>query len=126
MLTYQLRQKAGSMMTPAIVKITHTGNTWVLKIIGSIDITNHHLLWSIDTQQSLLEDMVEADADKFIIDLSETERIDSQGLRHLYDIYRLFVSTNIQVVLQNPNSHLLRVFRIIQLDKVFEIDIKDV
>ncbi len=126
MLTHQLPQNAVPITTPAVVKITHTDNNWVLKITGSIDTTNHHLLGSIGIKQFLVEDMVETHAHKFIIDLSQTERLDSQGLRHLYDIYRLFVSTNIQVVLQNPNSHLLRLFRIVQFDKVFEIDNKNV
>jgi len=111
------------MISPLEIDLSHDNpDVWTLKLSGSVDITNHHLLWSIYGEQALLEKILETEAKKLVIDLSEVDRMDSQGLRHLHDIYRLFESTDIQLTLKNPNSHLYRLLQIMQFDTIYNVE----
>jgi len=94
---------------------------WTLKLIGSIGSETHQLIWTTTSSAALLKQMVEAQARNLVIDLSETERIDSNGLRLLLNAHKEFSKQEISIVLQNPNSHLHRLFLIMQFDRVFKI-----
>ncbi len=98
---------------------------WLLKLIGTINPTNHHLLWHVDSYAVLAKKVLETEAKTLIIDLTEVKRMDSQGLRHFYDLYRAFVSTDVQIILKNPSKHLKRIFHIVQFDKIFTIEFDD-
>lgn len=95
---------------------------WTLKLFGNVDSSTSHLMWFSDSSTSLLKELVQARVKILLIDLARTEFIDSQGLRLLLNAHKEFSKENIQIVLQNPNAHLKRLFRIMQFDRVFDIE----
>ena len=104
-------------------ELTQKSNgVWVLKLIGSIGSETYQSIWTTSDSATLLKQLIEAKAHKLVIDLSETERIDSNGLRLLLNAHKEFSKEEIPIVLQNPNSHLHRLFLIMQFDRVFTID----
>lgn len=114
------------IVTPLTTELVNDGNgIWTLKLMGSVDSTNRHLLWSIDDGNSLLRKLVEARAQKLVIDLTATERLAPDGLRYLFNTYQQCASHNIQIELQNPNTHLQRVLRIMRFDMFFIIQLGD-
>ena len=62
-------------------------DTWRLKLIGSVE-SSYHLMQLIDDCDSLLNKLVETNAQKLVIDLTATEYLGSQGLQFLLNIYR--------------------------------------
>lgn len=70
---------------------------------------------------TILNKMVEAHAQKLIIDLSAIKDFDSRGVQILVMLYRQFSEQNMSIVLQNPGPYLSRVLRIMQLDSLFEV-----
>lgn len=105
--------------------IQNDTGTWTLKLIGSIDSETRHLMWSVDSSAALLEKLVAAKAKKLIIDLTLAERFDSHGLRLLLNAQKEFSKENVQIVLKRPNSHLKRLFQIMQFDRVFVVEYDD-
>lgn len=103
-------------------ELSQSGDTWTLRLIGSVGPRTHNLIWSSENSSALLQSMIKAGATKLIVDLSETERFDSHGLRMLLNAQKEFLAENISIVLRNPNSHLNRLFQIMQFDSVFEIE----
>jgi anti-anti-sigma factor len=96
----------------------------VLKLIGNVESRNHHLMWFFDSSEALLENVIAAGAQKLVIDLTATDRIDSEGLRRLLYAQQDFAKQNVLMVLRNPNPHLRRLLRIMQFDLVFTIEIE--
>lgn len=109
-------------MTKLTTELARNGEAWTLKLIGSVDSGTTDLMWFTDSSASLLEELVEADAKKLIVDLTRANSIDSHGLRLLLNAYREFSKKDIQIILQNPNPHLKRLFRIMQFDRVFTVE----
>ena len=105
--------------------LSQSGDTWILGLIGSVGPRTHDLIWPSENSTALLQNMIEAGAKKLIIDLTEAERFDSHGLRMLLNAQKEFLAENISIVLRNPNSHLNRLFQIMQFDSVFEIEFVD-
>jgi anti-anti-sigma factor len=97
-------------------------NTCTLKWIGSVENRNHHLMWFFDNSDILLQQMSAANIRKLIIDLAMTERIDSDGMRRLFNTRQDFIQKNVQIALHHPNSHLRRLLRIMQFDQIFEVE----
>ena len=95
---------------------------WTLSLIGSVGPRTHHLMWSVDSSALLLAQLREAQAKKLLIDLRQTERLDSHGLRLLLNAQKEFAQEGIPIVLQNPNSHLNRLFQIMRFDRAFVIE----
>lgn len=58
-----------------------------------------------------------------VIDLTETKYIDSQGLEFLLGLHKKLSDQNVHIILQNPNLHLRRLFRIMQFERIFEIEL---
>lgn len=102
--------------------IKNSGNTWTLKLIGSVNPRTHQLMWHAESSALLLEQLLKANVKTLFIELSETERFDSHGLRLLLSAQRDFAAKNITTVLRNPNSHLYRLFQIMQFDRAFTIE----
>ncbi len=96
-------------------------DTWRLKLIGSVA-SNYHLMHSTDDCEFLLNRLKETSARKLVIDLTATERLDSQGLHLLFNIYKEVSKNDIQIVLKNPNTHLHRLLRIMNFDRLFYIE----
>ena len=103
-------------------ELTRDSEGWTLKLFGNVDSSTSHLMWFNDSSTSLLKELVQAHVKKLLIDLTNTEFIDSHGLRLLLNAHKEFSKENIEIVLQNPNAHLKRLFRIMQFDRVFIIE----
>jgi anti-anti-sigma factor len=100
-----------------------SGDIWTLKLIGGVDSDTHHLMWTTASSADLLQRLVAAKAKKLVIDLSAVDRFDSQGLRLLLIAHKEFSKEKIEIVLKNPNSHLRRLFQIMQFDRVFTVEV---
>jgi len=109
-------------MTNLIAELARGDEAWTLKLIGSVDSGTTHLMWYTDSSASLLKELVQAQAKKLFIDLDRAESIDSHGLRLLLNAHKEFSKENIPIILQNPNPHLKRLFRIMQFDRVFVVE----
>ncbi len=99
--------------------------TWRLKLIGSVAGNHYSMRKLIEGKNSLLNKLTETHAQKFIIDLSTTKRLDSQGLRLLLSIHKELSQNDIQIILQNPNLHLYRVLQIMSFDHLFKIEFSE-
>ena len=99
--------------------------TWTLILVGSVDSQTRHQMWFVESSLALLEKLVAAGAKRLNIDLKLAERFDSHGLRLLLNAQKEFSKENIQIVLKGPNSHLKRLFQIMQFDRVFVIEFDD-
>lgn len=104
------------------VELSQQSEIWTLTLIGFVNASTAALMWFTDRSQTLLMRMVEAEANTLVIDLEQAEGIDSHGLRLLIDAHREFAEKNIQITLRSPNSHLSRLFRIMQFDRLFKIE----
>lgn len=112
-------------MAKLTTQLARNGDVWTLKLIGSVDSGTAHLMWFSDSSFALLKELVQADAKKLYIDLAAADSIDSQGLRQLLGAHTEFSRENVQIILQNPNPHLKRLFRIMQFDRVFVVESDD-
>jgi anti-anti-sigma factor len=94
---------------------------WVLEFAATPDQRNFQLA-SVKDLTPVLEYLLQLQAHKLTIDLAATERLDSQALQLLLVMQRQFSKEKIQVVLRNPSVHLRRLLRVMQFDRVFEIE----
>lgn len=94
---------------------------WSLEFMDAIDQRTFQLA-SVKDLKPVLEYLLQLQARKLTIDLTATERLDSQGLRLLLVMQRQFSKEKIQIVLRNPNVRLGRLLRVMQFDRVFEIE----
>jgi anti-anti-sigma factor len=106
-------------------ELSQEKHQWTLSLIGFVNANTAYLMWFADSSQALLKRLVEAKVNSLIIDLSRTEAIDSQGLRLLIDAHMEFTAKNVQITLRQPNTHLSRLFRIMQFDRLFIVDPPD-
>ena len=111
-----------SKLLTLTTELSQQDEAWTLTLTGFVNASTAYLMWFTDKNQTLLEQMVDAGATSLVIDLSRTEGIDSHGLRLLIDAHREFSEKNIQITLRSPNSHLSRLFRIMQFDRLFKIE----
>ena len=105
--------------------IQNDDNTWTLRLNGAIDSETRHKMWSVESSTVLLDKLIETKSEKLLIDLTEAERFDSHGLRLLLNTQKEFSKKGVQIVLKNPNSHLKRLFQIMQFDRVFTVVLDD-
>jgi anti-anti-sigma factor len=101
-----------------------SADTWTLTMMGSVDQENYQFLSTLESN-AILNQLVEAQAKKLIIDLASTEQFDSLGLQFLLLLHKQLAQKNIQVVLRNPNPHLRRVLHIMQFDRIFSVEADD-
>jgi anti-anti-sigma factor len=97
-------------------------DVWTLKLSGFVNANTASLMWSTDSSSTLLKKLRQSQARSLVIDLTETNGIDSHGLRLLIDAHKEFSAQNIQIRLRQPNPHLSRLFRIMQFDRLFKIE----
>ena len=109
-------------MSNLIADLSEENGRWTLKLVGSIDSETHQLMWSAEGSTALLEKLQVVQADSLWIDLTETERFDSQGLRLLLNAHKEFSRAQLPIILKNPNAHLNRLFQIMQFDRIFTIE----
>lgn len=109
-------------MADLITDLSEENGIWTLKLVGSVDSETHHLMWFTDGSASLLRKLRESNADSLRIDLTETDRFDSQGLRLLLNAHKEFSRARVPIILKNPNVHLSRLFQIMQFDRIFSVE----
>ena len=97
-------------------------DAWWLAINGVVEPELLHFSQAIDNQ-TLVQKVVAAKAQRFVIDLTALSSFDSRGLLLLLVLYRQLSDENIPLVLRNPNSYLQRILRIMQVDHFFEIEV---
>ncbi|MCB0211862.1 MAG: STAS domain-containing protein [Anaerolineae bacterium] len=100
-----------------MTRLISDNDTWMLKLIGDIDVRASKLLEFSQISQKLEN----VEASSLTIDLSEAEIIDSSGLRLLLEAKKELSRKNIEIILNNPSAHMCRLFRIMQLDQIFVI-----
>jgi anti-anti-sigma factor len=110
-----------NFMTQPISALSRENDTWTMNLSGIIDTDSPDSGFS-DQNAPLLKELVQANAKRLLIDLTATESIDSHGLKLLLNAQKEFARRNVQIVLQNPNPHLRRLFRIMQFDRLFVIE----
>ena len=109
-------------MTTLQANLIQNGNTsWVLEFTGETGEKDFQLA-SIKDISPILEYSLQLQAHSLKINLNATERIDSQRLQLLLMIQQQFAKENVSVILGNPNIHLRRLLRVMQFDRVFEIE----
>lgn len=74
-----------------------------------------------DFKKSFFEQIDEAKPPKVVCDCSELEHIDSQGIAHVVEMYRLTKLDGIDVEFTNLSEHILQVFRVTKLDGLFDV-----
>ena len=100
-----------------MTKLILDGDNWILKLMGDVDTRVLKLLQFSE----ILEKLEKAEAKSLIIDLSEAEIIGSPGLRLLLKAKRELSRNDIEVILNNPSSHMRRLFRIMRFEQIFII-----
>lgn len=68
-----------------------------------------------------LNELLAADHDKLVVDLSETTYINSGGLRSLVSAWRRAKQSGGNLVLTGLNTRLQEIFELVGFDKVFQI-----
>ncbi|MBI1881212.1 MAG: STAS domain-containing protein [Chloroflexi bacterium] len=94
---------------------------WWLELNGAVDRETFQLPSAIENGV-ILDKMVEAHAQKLVIDLTTLEAFDSGGVQLLVMLYKQFSEQNMRIALRNPSPYLSRVLRIMQLDRLFELE----
>ncbi|MCB0191217.1 MAG: STAS domain-containing protein [Anaerolineae bacterium] len=109
-------------MSELVVDLFEENRIWTLKLDGNVDSNTHQFMWFTNSSASLLKKLQEAQAEALRIDLTETNSFDSQGLRLLLNAHKEFSRAKLPIILKNPNVHLSRLFKIMQFDRIFEIE----
>ena len=107
----------GPEMVQLMTKLTQDNCVWTLTLRGNVNARTSYVIHFADILKHLVEDQ----AHLLVIDLTAVEVIDAYGLRLLLAAKKEFSEQDIQIVLQNPNAHLRRLFRIMQFDRVFNV-----
>ncbi len=94
---------------------------WWLEINGTVPPETFQLAPAIENN-TILQRVIQAASNELIIDFSSLKEFDSRGLQLLLMLYRQFSAQNIQIVLYNPHPYLIRVLRIMQVDRVFKVE----
>ena len=110
-------------MSELTVDLSEEDSVWILKLSGNVDSNTHQFMWFVDSSVALLKKLQEAHAKALQIDLTETNSFDSQGLRLLLNAHKEFSRAKLPIILKNPNVHLSRLFKIMQFDRIFEIEV---
>lgn len=107
------------MLTPELI---HEGNNiWRLKLTGDFSEYNYNLV-RLTGDKNFFSQLDQSDAQRLIIDLANVDRLDSGGMMFLLITHKKAVVRNIPVTLQNPNSHMARLLRIMSFDHIFDIE----
>ena len=106
-------------MTRLVTELVYENNSWGLRLQGE------------GTQPLIVDPMLvhqqlpEGETLHLVINLSRAPRVDSTGLKFLLSLYQDCSSQGAQLTLRNPNHHLERILRIMQLNRLFIIEHED-
>lgn len=97
------------------MKVESLGDIYVIKLEGVINVQ-----MSLDFEAWLSSFFLEKNPKKVIVDLSQVQHISSSGLRVLVSFYKKLLSVQGKLVLVGLNQNLKKIFKIVELDTVFE------
>lgn len=106
-------------MTKLKATLAQDNGDWVLRLSGGITCHASQPAWSVDVLIPIKKNNIKV----LSINLGGLDNIDSRGLKFLFDIQEALSTSDVQIILQNPTDHLLRLFRIMQFDQIFVIEI---
>lgn len=107
---------AAEESAPLIIEKRSRGNATVLDIEGSIKLGE-----SAEFFSQALENVLHHEKGHVIIDFSGINQIDSTGIGELIGYLSKFSSEHRQVLIVNPSQRILKLLKIVRLDKVFRI-----
>jgi anti-anti-sigma factor len=96
-------------------------DAWWLELNGGVEREAFQLAPAIENN-AILQRVQKAKAQKLVVDLTTTKDFDSRGVQLLLILYRQLIDQHIQLVLRNPTVYLSRVLRIMQIDRIFEVE----
>lgn len=98
------------------MEIQKQGDVFIIKLSGIMNVQNSTEI------ENKLEFFFNKDIPKkVIVDFSEVQHISSSGLRVLVSFYKKVISNEGRMFLSNLNSNLKKIFKIVELDTVFQI-----
>jgi anti-sigma B factor antagonist len=89
--------------------IKHKGDVYLINVKGSLDISNSLAL------KELILRMIKKKVERYIINLRETECIDSKGIGALIFISSTLKKMNLKLAITNMNETITQVIRITKL-----------
>jgi anti-anti-sigma factor len=108
-----------------VTRLTRDADSvWLLELMGT---TDQELFRQITATEipTILKILEQAEVRKLIVDLTTTQDFDSPGLRFLGQMRQQLAERNIPIILRNPNAPLRQILRIMQFDRVFEVEFDD-
>ena len=115
--TSMARSRAGGREgAPLIIEKRSRGNTTVLDIEGAIKLGE-----SAEFFSEALENILRHERTNVVIDFSGINYIDSTGIGELIGYLSKFSGEHRHVLIVNPSQRILKLLRIVRLDKVFRI-----
>ncbi len=97
------------------IKVTKEGAETTIFISGTIDIP------SAENLKKSLYQILESDLQELIVDFNEVDSIGSSGIGALLLTHKEFTSRGIKFKAVNVNKEITALFKIIKLDKLFNI-----
>ena len=111
------------MISQHIHLVNRDEQAWVVRLTRNVESRDFQFTW--DTEAiPLLQELLQHQPKKVIVDLTGTQHLGSPGLQLLVNMYRKLSRQNIPMILKNPNPHLQRLLRIMQLDRIFVIKLE--
>lgn len=97
------------------IEITGSNGITIVNLLGRLDI-----MMSVELEKQM-HGLLDSGAEDILIDLGRLDFLSSSGLRIFIDCAKRIKNVNGRLVFCNPSPSVLRVFKITQLDSVFEI-----
>jgi anti-sigma B factor antagonist len=97
------------------IEITNSNGINIVNLLGRLDI-----MMAVELEKQM-HSLLDSGADRIIIDMARLDFLSSSGLRIFIECAKRIKNVKGRLVLCNPSPSVLRVFKITQLDSVFEI-----
>lgn len=105
-----------------VTRLTRDANRiWLLEFFGTATLEDLRQIPAGEIN-GILNLLKKTEVQKLIVDLSPIQNFSSRDLQVLVTLYKELVQHNVAIVLRNPGPYLSRVLRIMQLDRMFEIE----
>ncbi len=97
------------------IEITNSSGISIVCLLGRLDI-----MMSVELEKEM-HGLLDSGADRIVVDLGRLDFLSSSGLRIFIECSKRIKNVKGKMVLCNPSPSVLKVFKITQLDSVFEI-----
>ena len=97
------------------IEITNSNGINIVNLLGRLDV-----MMSVDLEKQM-HGLLDSGADRIIVDLVRLDFLSSSGLRIFIECAKRIKNVKGRLVFCNPSPSVMRVFKITQLDSVFEI-----